>query len=332
VLTDKETNEVSKIPSVLTDKETNVVSMVSGMTGSFSNALVLDSGAGLHTTRKRNSLFEFESVSSSIIVGNNEEVAVTGKGKMRLSALVPAGTQSVVLSDVALAVDLAVDIVSVRKLTQAGCKVLFEEDRGVVYFKNTIIMVAKMIGGLYLIDIEGSNTVSYVSKSKDEKTSVVLPDKVMSEWMIWHLRMAHPSDKYLKSIKPDLQKSVADFCEVCRLCKSSAKPHFAKTTDELLAEKETGRKKGVVHSDLMGPINIPSKSGYKWILTYMCEQTEYSYVYLLKSKSEQFETFKNFKQEYENTVPWKLRVLRTDNGLEYCNKGEIILGLSSGFF
>ncbi len=52
----------------------------------------------------------------------------------------------------------------------------------------------------------------------------------------------------------------------------------------------------------------------------MCEQTEYSYVHLLKSKSEQFETFKNFKQEYENTVPWKLRVLRTDNGLEYCNK------------
>jgi hypothetical protein len=33
----------------------------------------------------------------------------------------------------------------------------------------------------------------------------------------------------------------------------------------------------VTHSDLMRPIRIPSKSGFRWIMTYLCEQIIYSY-------------------------------------------------------
>ncbi len=60
--------------------------------------------------------------------------------------------------------------------------------------------------------------------------------------------------------------------------------------------------------------------GYdRLIVTYLCDQTEYSFVYLMKNINEQCSSFKVFKEEYEKIVNWKIKVLRSDNGLEYCS-------------
>ncbi len=134
-----------------------------------------------------------------------------------------------------------------------------------------------MIGGIYLVDIE-TNVVSTMSENCE--TSVVSSE----------------SDA---------------------LCKATALPHHSKSLEEKFVEKNEMVKKGVVHSDLMGPIRIASKSGFRWILTYMCEQSEYSYVFLLKQKNEQEHKFKEFKAMYEKDVSWKIKCLRSDNGLEY---------------
>ena len=60
-----------------------------------------------------------------------------------------------------------------------------------------------------------------------------------------------------------------------------------------------------------------SLSGCSYVLTYICSHTEDSFVYLLKSKSEQSSYFKEFKVMYEKQIGFKIRELRTDNGLEY---------------
>ena len=52
----------------------------------------------------------------------------------------------------------------------------------------------------------------------------------------------------------------------------------------------------------------------------MCAQTEYTFVYVMSCKTEQLEYFKHFKVEYENQVAWKIKVVRTNDGLEYCNR------------
>lgn len=43
------------------------------------------------------------------------------------------------------------------------------------------------------------------------------------------------------------------------------------------------------------------------------------WVYLLKSKDETFSVFKEWKIEVENQIDLKIKILRTDNGLEFCN-------------
>ena len=44
------------------------------------------------------------------------------------------------------------------------------------------------------------------------------------------------------------------------------------------------------------------------------------WVYALKSKDEVLEKVKNWKTFVENQTGLKVKTLRTDNGLEYCNK------------
>ena len=58
-----------------------------------------------------------------------------------------------------------------------------------------------------------------------------------------------------------------------------------------------------------------------YILTYLCGVTEYSFVYLLKNKSEQFEKFKEFKNYYELPTGNKIKEFSTDNGREYLSNG-----------
>ena len=66
----------------------------------------------------------------------------------------------------------------------------------------------------------------------------------------------------------------------------------------------------------MGPIKA-SIGGCRYVLTFLCSQTEYSFVYLLKNKSEQSKYFREFKALYENKTESKVKELRSDNGLEY---------------
>jgi transposase InsO family protein len=61
----------------------------------------------------------------------------------------------------------------------------------------------------------------------------------------------------------------------------------------------------------------------KYMLTYLCSKTEYSFVYFLKKKNEQFEKFKEFQKYYELLSNKKIKELRTDNGKEYFSN-EII--------
>ena len=110
----------------------------------------------------------------------------------------------------------------------------------------------------------------------------------------------------------------AEDCEECQLGKAKKLPHREKEQQIINEERASGSRKGVIHSDLMGPVKS-SLGGCQYVLTYICSQTEYSTVYLLKNKSEQFSFFKEFRAEYEKQNDVKLKELRSDNGLEYCS-------------
>jgi hypothetical protein len=62
---------------------------------------------------------------------------------------------------------------------------------------------------------------------------------------------------------------------------------------------------------------VLTKGGKKYFMTLIDDSTRYCYVYLLKSKDEALNYFKNYKAEAENQLDRKIKRLRSDRGGEY---------------
>ena len=63
-----------------------------------------------------------------------------------------------------------------------------------------------------------------------------------------------------------------------------------------------------------------SLSGYEYFVTFIYGYSRKTWIYLLKTKSEVFRKFKEFKALIENHSERRIKTLRIDNGGEYTSK------------
>ena len=70
----------------------------------------------------------------------------------------------------------------------------------------------------------------------------------------------------------------------------------------------------------MWPMPVPSANGNKYIMTFIDDFTRMCWVYLLKEKSQAFDTFRNFHLWIKNEAQLNIGTLRTDNGGEYTSQ------------
>ncbi|GKB59637.1 putative RNA-directed DNA polymerase [Tanacetum coccineum] len=70
---------------------------------------------------------------------------------------------------------------------------------------------------------------------------------------------------------------------------------------------------------ICGPF-INDISGHKYFITFIDDYSRYTYVYLIKEKSESLDVFKIFKAEVENQLNRKIKIVRSDRGGEYYGK------------
>ena len=140
----------------------------------------------------------------------------------------------------------------------------------------------------------------------------------MDATKLWHLRLGHMSIKGLKEL---VKQGVLEngkigelvVCEDCVLGKStraSFKKSQHKTRDIL----------EYIHSDLWGPSQVLSLGGNMFFMSVIDEFSRRVWVYILRTKDQVFGKFKDWKALVENQTGKKVKKLRTDNGLEYCNK------------
>ncbi|WJZ90858.1 hypothetical protein VitviT2T_009975 [Vitis vinifera] len=72
-----------------------------------------------------------------------------------------------------------------------------------------------------------------------------------------------------------------------------------------------------IHSDIWGPYSIPTINGHKYFLSFIDEFSRYSYVYLIREKSEALDVFKIYKAEVGNQLNRRIKSVRFDKGGEY---------------
>ncbi|GJZ49158.1 retrotransposon protein, putative, ty1-copia subclass [Tanacetum coccineum] len=114
-----------------------------------------------------------------------------------------------------------------------------------------------------------------------------------------------------------------DFCENCVLGKSH-RVSFG------VGRHTTQGVIDYVHSDLWGPSQVESLGGKRYFLSIVDDYSRRVWVYILRFKHEAFGKFKEWKQLVENQTGRTVKKLRTDNGLEFCNREFEQLCIESG--
>lgn len=103
-----------------------------------------------------------------------------------------------------------------------------------------------------------------------------------------------------------------DFCELCIYRKQHRVSFYS-------SSHKSSRVWGYVHSHVFGPINLPSLNRFVYFVSFIDECSRRAFVYFLKSKSEVFNMFKEFKFLVENKIGRKIKCLRKDNSGEFCS-------------
>ena len=103
------------------------------------------------------------------------------------------------------------------------------------------------------------------------------------------------------------------FCEACPQGKQKRNKFTASNTR---AEEALG----LVHSDVCGKMNVKSEDGTEYLLSFIDDKTQYTWVYPLRIKDQFFQKFCEWKTMVEKSTGKKLKALHTGNGGEYTSK------------
>lgn len=240
-----------------------------------------------------------------IIVANSNKLKVSCIGDVNIVTKTDDCEYDVSVKDVLCVPELTTNLLSVSQLIKNNNQVSFSENSCSVYNKDgQLVAQAVLTNGVY---------------------KLMMPDNVLAACAVsselWHRRLGHVNSQYLNQMtsavegiklseKGDTSKSS---CSVCCQGKQSRLPftHVGTRSTEKLA---------LVHTDICGPMEVMSMGGSKYFLLFVDDYTRYIFVYFLQNKNQALKCFKNFKALVENQSNKKIKTLRSDNGLEFCNR------------
>ena len=107
---------------------------------------------------------------------------------------------------------------------------------------------------------------------------------------------------------PKLENELEKY-EICSMTKITRKPHKSVERNTELLE--------FIHSDICEFEGHLTCGGNRYFITFIDDFSKYSYVYLMKNKSDAFENLSIFLKQVDNTFDKKVKRFRTDRGNEY---------------
>jgi transposase InsO family protein len=158
--------------------------------------------------------------------------------------------------------------------------------------------------GLYYLD-EGSDEVAFVTKMSP-----------CQELLLLHYRLGHHSFATMSHIYPSIFNACSReslICDACEFAKHTRVPYPS-------LGLRSNKPFDVIHSDVWGPCEVHSISRHRWFVTFIDGFSRYTWLYLLKHKSDVFAVFKDLCALIKNKFGNTIKVLHSNNGMEYVNR------------
>jgi hypothetical protein len=271
------------------------------LTKSVSKPIVLDTGATHHMINDP-SVFK-RSGETNIRISTGGHSNFLNATAIGSAVLVNHNGDQLILENVLLVPNLNRSLISIPRL--------FNHTFQVTKYKNggAVVDIDKgfLLNGTVKHHLLELLDAHFLSNANESLLSCYLSSPVSPDW---HARLGHPSAKYQHHLIPG---SVSSECSICKECKLKALPfnsHFKKVDAVLDA----------IHMDLVGPFPTQSRSGYLYFLTLIDQFSGYRSVKFVRSKSNAFGRFKDFKAESEKQTGRVLRMLVSDGGGEFINE------------
>ena len=241
---------------------------------------------------------------SSVEVGNGASLPIVGRGEISVTLSLPHNKKKKCrLTNVLYVPGLSHNLLSISQITS-------EKNLSVNFFQNSckianksgkLVASGKKLGKLFVLEcVEGHGAANIASHAEHDE-------------ILWHRRFCHIGfDNLRKIIKNDLVDGIdvkitkeKYACENCYDGKNHKIPFYPN-------KSESNRNPiSLIHSDICGPIKPESLGGGNYFITFIDDATRFCWIYILKHKSEAFETFKKFKLMVENQFNSKIHALRT---------------------
>lgn len=287
------------------------------ITGTSVGSVIVDSGA---TSSMHFNASSFETYTTlwppiPVILGDGRRVDAIGRGSIILRSEWHGRKCWKTLYDVLHVPDLKLSLVSVPKLAATKHSVHFNQHGCLIRNKQgRVCLAAKLTNGLYQVDaaVHQSESANAVSSSSPP-------------FNLWHKRLGHLGCTHLASLSrldmvrgmPDMQKVEPHLCGTCQQGKQASLPFPPSTHVQATKPLE------LIHSDVCGPMPVPSLTGKRYMVTFIDHATRYTHVYFMHTKNQVADYFREFKAEVELLHGAKIKALRSDNGGEYIGKSLV---------
>jgi transposase InsO family protein len=312
---------------------------------------IIDSAATNHITNDINDLVDFESLNETLQWGTNSECDVKGQGIVKFGCSVGQIKNWVSLGKTLYAPDFKYKLFSTSSAAAKGWRFLNTKNAITATLNHKVNFIAtRELNGFYYGDFEVENNIEERRKAiikrlnvlydnfKQGKTNTTLNEREQQRdtnnqtcitstesdrLRLWHRRLGHTNYEKIKEMKEkeivyglgphNFKLNGKIDCECCQIMKPT-RLKFDKGPRE--------RAEGLldlVHTDVCGPIREQTLGGASYIVTFIDDASRKSEVYTIRNKSEVFEVFKDYKLRVEKETERNIKILRSDNGGEYCS-------------
>ena len=277
--------------------------------------VLFDSGASRHMSSYRDHFTNFKSIMpKAITAADKHTFEAIGKGD--LTILIPNGssTTCILLRDVLYALKMGITLVLIGKLDVAGYAALFHDKRCQVFDlrKKKKLGEIPLTSGLYSLRSSQAAKKLFAGVAKHgepltmqevhERLGHIAPDSI-------HQMV---KDGTITGITLDEAHESMGTCDSCEYAKLTRKP-IGKLHDPLCQSKLGDE----VHTDLWGPSPMQTGRHSHYYASFTDDYTRYTKLYLLKAKSDTFDSYQAFEGWLATQFNTKVKRLRSDRGGEY---------------
>lgn len=234
--------------------------VLSTIQGQGKNQWYLDSGATRHMTRDLELLQDVRRENGIVVAANKETMKIEACGTATLHPVCQDSDDGISVHDVQYIPDLSTNLLSVVEIVKKGYKVVFQSSGCEIFNMEGKLVATGII----------ENDLFKLAQS--EAAGKVMLSSACASLETWHKRMGHLNYNSVKKLADGVacgmrisNENHGD-CTVCPMGKQTRIP-FSKSgsrAEELLE---------VIHSDVAGPMEVPSPSGSRYYVSFIDDQS-----------------------------------------------------------